>query len=548
MNYITKYYKLIESGQQLVNYKIRTAYKKLNEDLSNKKTNWEYSHDHAMHVINFIETFCRHSKGKWANEKVRLELWQKALISATYGFVDKKSRIRRYNELVLLIPRKSGKSLLASCLAIYHFVADGEKGAENYSIATTMQQGMIVFNESRLMVKKSPQLRELIDVRKYDLWFETTESKYRALASDSHSLDGLNSSCVIADEIHAWTDVNLYDVMKDSMIAREQPMMLVISTMGTVRDSAFDMVYKNAEARLSKPSEEARTLDIIYELDEPLKNIHKPEMWGMCHPMLEITIKEQTLMEKYKKALVDNSQLPNFLTKYFNVRATSSVSWLQFDQYNNETTFDYTKEGFRYCIGGVDLSKNDDWTAASILMRKSENDEFYIETMYFITSDMFEKQKARLPLESWLSKGYIKISGELKVNYHDVVNWFREVQEIHDIYIFKIGFDRYEADLFIEKTSEMFGDHAIQKIAQGAITLSAPMKYVGRLFDAKKIVYNNNPITKMHIGNAIVLVDSNGNIKPNKGKDTNKKIDGLASILNAFVVYLDETDYFESLI
>jgi len=552
VNYIEQYHEQMLSGEVLVNQKVRRSYDKLIQMLAKSEkgeSRWVYDDEKALFVIDFIETFCKHSKGKWAGKSVTLELWQKALICALYGFVDRETGLRKYTELVLFIPRKSGKSLLASCLMIYHLVADGEMGPELYTAGTTYKQATIVYDESRKMIKKSPGLWKEIRTTKLEVFFDAVEGIYRPLASDSHSLDGLNASCISADELHAWNDVNLYDVLKDSQIAREQPMFLAISTMGTVRGSAFDMVYQEAEGRLKEDDdEENRTLDIIYELDDPQKNIHKPEMWAMCHPMLNVTVKLATLMNKYKKALKDNTQLPNFLTKYFNVRSSSSVAWLQFDQYNNEMTFVLSDMEFRYFIGGADMSKSNDWTSACCLMRKPNDDNFYFEHMYWITEGTYENLSKKMPLEVWKKKGYLRICPGNMVDQSDVISWFVEMQRENDVYNYKTGYDNWSSTLFVANMSNEFGSETLANVIQGKKTLSAPMHYLAKAFENKKIIYNNNPITKIHIGNTQVDVDKNGNIQPIKGTDNAKKIDGLACMLNAMVVYLDNAEEFDQMI
>ena len=556
MNPIIEYHAKITSGEILVNHKVKRVYQKLVDDIQafeQGESEWEYCQDYADHVIIFVEKYCRHSKGKWAGKPVILELWQKAFISATYGFIHFEKDERKYQESMLLIPRKNGKSLLASCLGLYHFIADGEFGAEVYSVATKKDQAKITFNESRLMVKKSPFLSKRIVTRRSDLWHEGSESLFTALASDSNSLDGLNSACVLADEVHAWPDMNLYDVMKDSMTARQNPLMLIISTMGTVRDSAFDKLYELGEKQIQAfegvgSYKDDRTLCVIYELDEPRKNIHKPETWGMCNPMAGIVKNMEQIHKKYNRAKQDSTLLPNLLCKDFNVRSSSSVAWLQFDQYNNEAKFNLQEKKFRYFIGGADLSKSDDWTSACAFMMNPGEEMFYIESMYWITEATFERLRDKMPLEIWKEQGYLRICVGNVVDQKDVVTWFVEMQRDNDVYMYKTGYDNWSSSLFVDNMKTEFGETTITNVIQGKRTLSAPMHYLAKAFENKKVNYNNNPITKIHIGNTQVDVDKNGNIQPIKGKDSSKKIDGLACMLNAFVVYLDNAEEFESII
>ena len=243
--YIEEYYEWIKQNPAKVNEKIKTIYEKLVNDLkqpsevaffnrfTEEKEKHRYVFDKELgdRPIKFIETYCRHSKGKWAGKPIVLELWQKAFIEALFGFVDEQTRLRRYKKGLLFVGRKNGKSVLDSGLGLYMLTKDGEGGAEVYSVATMKEQAKIVWEESKKMIKKSPALDKRMRCLINGIFFDATESSFKALASESNSLDGLNAHFVIADEVHAWKDKNLMDVVYDSMSAREQPMLLETSTM-----------------------------------------------------------------------------------------------------------------------------------------------------------------------------------------------------------------------------------------------------------------------------------------------------------------------------
>lgn len=243
--YIQAYYKWICENPNKVNNKVKTVYKKLVDDIKNPKTVVVYNkltEEKEIHTfvfdeargtrpIKFTEMFCKHSKGKWAGKPVELELWQKAFIEALFGFIDKDTGIRKYKKGILFVGRKNGKSTLAASIALYMLTKDGEGGAEVYAVATKRDQAKIVWEESKRMIKKSPDLNAECRCRVNGIYYDDVEGIFKALASDSDSLDGLNAHFVIADEVHAWKDKNLLDVMYDSMSAREQPLLLETSTM-----------------------------------------------------------------------------------------------------------------------------------------------------------------------------------------------------------------------------------------------------------------------------------------------------------------------------
>lgn len=301
-SFIEQYYEWIQSHPERTNNKIKITYKKLVEDLKqprtvsffNKLTEEKETHTFifderkARLPIDFIEKFCKHSKGKWAGAPVILELWQKAFIEALYGFVDADTKQRKYKKAILFVGRKNGKSTLDAGLGNFMLTKDGEGGAEVYSVATKKEQAKIVWDEANRMIKKSPALSSRIKRLVNGIFYERTESQFKALASDSNSLDGLNAHFVIADEVHAWKDKNLLDVMYDSMSAREQPILLETSTMGTIRESVFDNEYQYAEQIINGYDGKSEVTDetllpIIYELDTP-DEWQNEESWYKANP------------------------------------------------------------------------------------------------------------------------------------------------------------------------------------------------------------------------------------------------------------------------
>lgn len=313
MTYIEEYYQFLLDNPDKACRKILSVYKKLVDDIKNPKETTFYNsitEEYETHrfifdekkgtkPIRFIEQFCRHSKGKWAGQPIKLELFQKAFIEALFGFVDEETGIRKYKKAVFLIGRKNGKSTLDSGLGNFMLTQDGENGAEVYALAVKKEQAKIVWDEAKRMVKQSPELCKRVKTLVTGMFYDKTNSVFKALASESNSLDGLNTHFCICDEIHAWKDKNLLDVMYDSMSAREQPMLLETSTMGTIRESVFDNEYEYCseilegyEGRCNKVDE--TILPIIYELDNPLE-WQDEKKWFKANPRTWYNKKYQRL-------------------------------------------------------------------------------------------------------------------------------------------------------------------------------------------------------------------------------------------------------------
>lgn len=539
-NPILEYWEKIESGHEVVSNKVRRVYKKLVADLHDQNSEWEYSPKRANHVIEFVENFCKHSKGKMGGKPFILELWQKAMLAAAFGFVHKIDGVRKYRELMLIIARKNGKSALGSALALYMLVADGEAGPEVVSAATKKDQAKIIWSESKRMVKKSPVLLKRIKPLVAELVSEFNDGSFKPLSSDSNTLDGLNVHCSLIDELHAIEDKNLYDVIIDGMTAREQPLSIITTTAGTVREGIFDLKYDEATRIINGYSDgsytDERTLPIIYELDNR-KEWTDPKCWEKANPGLGTIKSFEQLRDKVKKAQANPQLVKNLLCKDFNIRETTSEAWLTFEQLNNTATFDLAKLKPRYGIGGADLSSTTDLTCATIIFMVPNDETIYVLQMYFLPESLLERraQEDKIPYDIWQEQGLLRAVPGNKVHYKYVTEWFQEVQNELDIYIPWIGYDSWSANYWVEEMQGIFGKDALEPVIQGKKTLSGPMKALGADLEAKKINYNNNPILKWCLSNTAIEVDKNLNIQPSKANNQRRRIDGTASLLNSYV-------------
>lgn len=557
MNYIQEYVDKIRSGEIIVSSKVKTLYYKLEDDIKNPKEiqiydeindeyeNHRYIFDEskANRPIQFIEKFCKHSKGrKFAGKPVKLELWQKAFISAIYGFVDEETGFRKYRKALLFIARKNGKSTLAAALGLYMLTSDGEAGAECYSIATKKDQAKIVWKEAKRMVKKSPVLLKRVRPLVAELYYEKQEAVFLPLSSDSNSLDGLNAYYVSADEVQAMKDKNLIDVTYDSMSSREQALFLETSTMGTVRESVFDDEYEYAKNIINgytdKNSEfvDETLLPVIYELDKKEEWLDE-KCWIKANPGLGTIKQIKELRDKVSKAKIKPNEQKNLLCKDFNLRETSVSSWLTYDELNNEETFNLAKMKVKYGIGGTDLSSTTDLTAAKVIFMIPNNPKIFVMQMYWLAEELLEERirDDKIPYDKWKERGLLRTCPGNKVHPKYVTQWFLEIRDEYGIYLPWIGYDAWSAEYWVEEMKGYFGEEAMVKVYQGKKTLSSPMKNLGADLKSKLIVYNNNPIDKWCLSNTNTDTDRNGNIQPDKSKKR-LRIDGTSALLDAYVV------------
>ncbi len=546
--FIEEYYEWIKANPKKVGEKVTTIYKRLVDDLKaprkvsfvNQETGEIEEHTYifdekkANKCINFIEKYCKQSKGQWNGKPLKLELFQKAFLQALFGFVDKDTGFRRYKKAILFVARKNGKSVLDSGIATYMLTKDGEGGAEIYSVATKRDQSKIVWEESKKMIRKSPVLAKRIRSLTTGIYYDHTDSLFRALASDSNSLDGLNSHMVIADEVHAWKDKNLLDVMYDSMSARQQPLLLETSTMGTVRQNVFDIEYEYASQVVDGTITDDVLLPVIYELDDEKEWLDE-EAWYKANPALGKIKSIKSLREKVERAKASPIELVNLLCKDFNIRQNSMNSWLTFEELNNEEKYSEWKDC--YCIGGCDLSSTTDLTCATLL--GVVKGKIRVKQMYWIPTNFLEKKvvEDKIPYDKWLKIGLLRLSGDSKVDYHDVTKWFLEQVQEFDLRPLWVGYDSWNANFWCEEMKEEGFD--MVEVRQGYKTESAPLKQMKADLMDKKINYNNNPILKWNLSNAAVKVDDNENIMLTKEK-SRQRIDGVASLMDAYVIYVNK--------
>lgn len=552
-NPILEYWEEIEKGNINVGDKIRRTYKKVVKDIK-YPGEYFYSPKRGNHILEFAENFCRHSKGKCGGKRVKLELWEKAHLATVFGFIDIEGN-RKYRESILIVGKKNGKSLLASIVGLYMLTADGEMGPEVYAVATKKDQSKIIWLESKRMVRKSPALSKRVRSLVAELDTDFNDGVFKPLASDSDTLDGLNIHCVLMDEIHQWKQGKaLYDIMADGVSAREQPLVYITSTAGTIREDIYDQKYDEAEMIINgyddpEGYKDEHLIAFIYEINNR-KEWTDESCWEKANPGLGTIKNKQTLKDKVEKAKKNPLLVKNLLCKEFNIRETSSEAWLTFEQANNTETFSVEDLKPRYGVGGVDLSSTTDLTAAKVLFKIPESEKIYTLSMYWIPEDLVEKRitEDKIPYDIWIEKGYVRTCKGNKISYKDVKAWFVEIQEKYDIYINMIGYDSWSAAYFVEDMQEYFGKTAMIPIIQGKKTLSQPMKNLGADLENNLIVYNNNPVDKWCLCNTAVDIDRNDNIQPIKTSKPRRRIDGTAALLDAYVVLQNNYNEYMSLI
>jgi len=550
MTWLEEYGTAVLDGKIVACKRIKQVYERLLNKLYSPNE-YHFDEDIANKHINFIEHFCKQPTGKLGTP-LYLELFQKAKFQAIFGFVDDND-LRQYNEALTIEGRKNGKTTEMSAVALDMLVNDGEGAPEIYNIATALDQAKKGFNEALKMVKQSPDLSRNIKKRQSDLYFAYNLGFIKALASNSNSLDGLNGHLITIDELSAIKNRDIYDLMKQSMSSRSQPLLFCITTNGFVRDNIFDSQYDYACGVLDGTIKDNKFLPFIYELDD-IKEWDKPDKWIKANPGLGTIKRIDFLTECVEKAKKDPAFKPTVLVKDFNLKQNSASAWLRWEELNNKQTFDYK---FRYCIGGMDAADSVDLNAAKAICQRPGDDNLYIKQMYWIPETVLDKigadgsrrERDNAPYDLWVKQGLMRTHEGNKVNKRVFLEWFKELRDVEDIYPLYIGYDPWHiSDEILEEFQGEFGKNVMIPVRQGVATLSQPMFDLKADFEAHRIIYNNNPIDKFCLLNTEVRADINGNIQPCKSLDARKRIDGLAALLDSFVVWENKKAEYLSMI
>ena len=547
MNYVKKYNKMLQSGKIVACEEIKCIYDRMVKEMDCKDSSFPFwfSEETGTYVINFIETYCKHYQGEHAGQLVKLELFQKAFIQCLFGWLEKETNRRRFREYFFEVARKHGKSFLSGCIAVYMLAADGEAGAEIYSAATKLDQAKIIYSVAKNIVDQNEDLRALIKSTREGLSFGMTRSIMKPLPNESKSLDGLNIHYAALDEIHEQKDRNMYDVLRQGMKARKQPLIGCITTSGFRREGLYDSLHDYAVEVAKGNIKDDRMFPVIYKLDI-VDEWQDPKCWMKANPGLGTIKSYVQLADDVERARNDPSYLPTLLVKDFDMKQNEVAAWLPMSAIINEEVVPMEYLEHSYAIGGCDLSSTLDLTCSTLLIQKPDSDKLYVLQRYFIPetkADAVEASQAQeAPYKLWAEQDWLTICKGASVNYSDVTAWFLKMVNKHDIRPLWVCYDRALAGYWQEEMTET--GFEMEKIAQGPITWSYPMKLLEAALREKRIIYQNNPVLRWCLCNTAkksLNTDGIESIQPVKIQSS-RRIDGMVSLLNAYVGYQKHMD------
>lgn len=514
---------------------------------------YHFDEEIAQRHIDFIERFCCYPSGKLTGKPFKMQLFQRARLQALFGFVDDNGD-RQYNECLIIEGRKNGKTSETSAVELDMLCNDDEGSPQIYNLATQREQAGLGFTACYKMVLQSPFLRSHIRKRASDLYFAYNMGFIKALASETANLDGLDVHCAVIDELAAIKNRDLYDLIKQAMGARSQPVLFTITTNGFVRGGIFDSQYEYAAKVIGGSVHDEHFLPFIYELDSP-SEWDDESCWIKANPGLGIIKSLDYQRQMVSKAKADPSFKPTVLVKDFNLRENPHSRWLTYEEaHNDEKIPDYA---FRYCIGGMDAADSVDLNAAVAICQRPNDERIYVKYMFWLPQSVIDEQDAKgsrdgrdhVPYKLWIEQGYMRAYPGAKVDKRVFLDWFCELRDVEDIYPMLICYDPWHISDELLRAFEMeFGKKSMRAVRQGTMTLSAPMKDLKADLKAGKIVYDDNPIALWCLLNTDVKSDINGNIQPCKSDVRTQRIDGTAALLDAYVGWCDERDNFAAMI
>jgi phage terminase large subunit-like protein len=535
MNYLIEYHRQIEDGKILVGEELKKQIDTLIQDLKNPRYVFDEAPGNLR--IDFIETFCKHTKSPFNGQSFLLELWEKAIIQVAYGFKLKDSGLRRFNEVILLIARKNGKTTFIAGIDLAEFFLS-KGGVDIVCASNTSEQANILFEEINNMREQSPALSNEKRSKKniFFIYSPRTKNKIKKLSAQSRNKDGYNIEVGCIDEVHEMTDSKVYDAIKQSQSTKKEPLIFIITTEGTTVGGFLDNKLDYARKMLKGEITDERVLPWLYTQDNTQEIYDDSRNWQKSNPSLGVVKLPSYLEDVMNKSKNDHSTRVAMLCKDFNIKQVDQGAWLSFDDLNNEAKYELNTLKNSYAIGGVDLSSTTDLTAAVLVIQKKDDNKKYVLAHFFMPSDVVKKrmEEDNVPYDIWIKRGFITLTEGSQNDFSLVTQWFMKMIQEHQIRPLWVGFDPWNSQYWIKEMEDL--GFNMEKVRQGVYSLSEPMKQLEADLKNKIINYDNNPILKWCLSNTQAKVDLNGNIQPSKLNSKYKRIDGTVALIIAYAV------------
>jgi len=509
---------------------VRLACERHRKDLDTGQERGLFFDETAAKLAVVFFGILRHWKGEWAGKPVTLEPWQQFATWSAFGW-KRTDGLRRFRTVYLEVARKNGKTTWAGGTGLFLMEADGEPGAEIYSAATKREQARISHRDATEMVRQSKPLQKTIQIYKDNLHSLATRSKFEPLGRDANSTDGLNIHGVIADEVHAWKDRDLWDKLETATGSRRQPLMLAITTAGYDRQSLCWQLHEYAEKVALGLIEDDSFFGLIYTLDKG-DDWEDEGNWIKSNPNLGVSKKWDDIRRKAARAKEMPAALNAFLRLELNLWTQAESRWIDPVKWQACGDRELPSLVGRVCYGGLDLSKTLDLTSIVwVFPPAKEGEPWWVLPRFWVPEDNVTERvkRDRVPYDVWIRQGLIEPTPGNVVDYDFIEYQIRE--DAKRFKIKEIAFDPWNAT---SVSNHLIDDGLnLVEFRQGFITFNPAMKALEVAIQQRLIAHGGNPVLAWMADNLVVRMDPAGNMKPDKEKST-EKIDGIVALIMAY--------------
>lgn len=533
-----KYATAVVRGDQLACEDVKIACQRFLDMVERKDAPYEFVPAKAEHILKFAK-FCRHVKGPDAGKSIELEGFQVLFLAAVYGFRNKSDHsIRWVTDVILFVPRKSGKTTLASIIALYELLF-GEAGPEVFTLATNREQASICFDSSKaIMESMAPELQSrFIPFRSELKKAGDSTSTYRALSRENRKTgDGKNPSCAMIDEAAQITERGSIEVLHSGMAARKNPLRMYLTTASFTKETKFYEDLNHFRAVLRGAAEDSfRWFGLLYSVD-PGDEWSDPAVWGKANPMLGVSVTTEAIQHMADEAKSKPASLNEFLCKQLNIYVSSNAAWVD-RRYWDESVAPLPTEKPEATFIGFDLAHSRDLNAVVTLHRYAEED-LYAKFKFFLPEESIEliPNHYKSIFSQAVASGILHLTPGNVTDLNEIESYIRQEAELYEVK--EIGYDPYNAAALV---ANLFSyGLPVKKVGQGMAVLSNPSKTAEQLILKKAIKHDGNPFVGWQLGNCEVYTDVNGNVKVRKNEaDPSAKVDGIIAMIMALHCHLD---------
>lgn len=474
----------------------------------------------------------KHFKGELAGQYIRLEPWQIFIAANIFGWKYKATKRRRFTYADVFVPRKNGKTTFASVIALYCMILDGEAGAEVYAAAVDREQAKICFEASKELIRGSI-FERVVKIYTNSLVYGKAASSYKPLSKDSKNKDGLNPSCAICDERHAWANNAIYEVLKTGVGARSQPLIFSISTAGTDTSLPYFTDVQVLKDVMLGMKEKDNHFIMLYQPDEE-DAWDDPMTWQKVNPNYGISLSASYMENEYLEAKMrGGSTLAAFCTKNLNMWVDAPEVWISDDTVrDNNSDLDESLLLGEECYVGLDLASKSDLTAAAFFFPKY----MAFKILFIVPEAKVTEQEDRVDYRRWHEQGWLTVSPGKVIDE----DWYmsRLLQEFDKYKVKSIAYDPWGMWNMLQK----FGRYQeyLMEYQQSIRFISVPTKWFEAAVLKNELNFMHNPILRWNMKNVVIYTDPNANIKLDKARSRNK-IDGVVACVDAIGAWLNLT-------